>query len=262
MPNRNAFASILVTFIVTTVVVSVVLHFLQPASGLGVRVLPLGQIAPAVGVLVCGLAFPGAIASMMPVAVSRRQVVAHLILGVVAVALYGGLLTAITAALGLPLQGVALVAGVPFGLALVIQVVVVVATEVGYRGLLQPLLERHTSRLLACIAVGLMWGVLHLEALVAGPGIAVGVIAASVILSILLGYLGNGSRGQRLVVTVLVHWLMSVVLLLIIGDRWGDLAATLANLMALGVTTSIFMLMFHLAQRRRAQARENDAAAH
>ena len=80
--------------------------------------------------------------------------------------------------------------------------------ELGWRGYLQPVLQQPLQQDQASIIIGIIWGVWHLPFYVfSGPGadrggaLTFGIfILSSVLLSVLLGRMFNGSRGSVLIV--------------------------------------------------------------
>lgn len=203
-------------------------------------------VAPAVAAGATWLVGRRALAIMLPAAVPRRQVIAHTVLGVAAAGVLVGVV-ALGAAL-LPVDAVdataptlpTLLLAVPFAFAL----------ELGWRGLLQPLVESRIARIWACIAVGVVWAAWRLEVDDEATSI-VGTLVASVALSVLLGYLGNGAWWQRWITAGVVQSILSIGLAFVAGtDPTGAVSLVVAG--ASVVIAIVWMLMFRAAQRRRA----------
>lgn len=203
-------------------------------------------LAPAVAAGITWLVGRRVLAIMLPAPVRRQQMVAHTILGVTAAGLLVGLV-----ALGLVL----LPAGAadlrpPTVTTLLLAVPFAFALELGWRGLLQPLVESRIARIWACVAVGVVWAAWRLEVDDAAASI-VGTLVASIALSVLLGYLGNGSWWQRWITAGVVQSVLSIGLAFVAGtDQSGGASLVVAG--ASVVVAVAWMLMFRAAQRRRA----------
>lgn len=209
-------------------------------------------LAPAIAAGVTWLLGRRALGIMLPAPVRRQQVVAHTVLGIAA----AGLLVALVA-LGVVLlpAGVADVTG-PTLQTLALAVPLAFALELGWRGVLQPLVESRIARIWACVVVGVVWAAWRLEVDDEATSI-VGTLVTSIALSVLLGYLGNGSWWQRWITAGAVQSFLSVGLALIAGtDPNGAVSLVVAG--ASVVIAVAWMLMFRAAQRRRA-ARAADA---
>lgn len=250
-------------FTIVTGVVSVVLDIVQDLSGFAHGYIALAAFGPAIGALVA-FALSGArsdkreaFRALLPSAVSTRQVVAHLILGVAASAVFFGLMLAALAIMGVPALWPSAVAGVPIVVVLIGLLVGAFLQEIGWRGFLQPLLELTGSRFLATLIVGAVWGfwVVQLFPMANNFVAVASVFVGTMALSVLLGYFGNGSPAQRVLAATVVHWLVASVLLLLVGAGFAPISAgsALAFLLAIGVTAVVFMTMFVSAQRKRAR---------
>jgi membrane protease YdiL (CAAX protease family) len=265
-PAPRAFLAPTLTFVLATFVASGALLLLQPVSGIDPSVLALVQLGPAVGAGATLAVFRGRLAPLLPDAVPRRQVVAHLVLAFAACLLYWGVLVAVLLVQGEPLEGVHATAGVPFVLLLLTYLVGAAGEEIGWRGMLQPLLENRFSLLSASVVTGLVWGAWHVQIFTAGPVVIVGFLLATVALSVLMGHFGRGTVRQRVALATLVHWLVNLALLVTLGDRHSTPGGTVANAIAALVTTAVFMAMFAAAQRKRGRSalvarRTQDVAA-
>ncbi|MCW4386260.1 CPBP family glutamic-type intramembrane protease [Salinibacterium sp. SYSU T00001] len=263
---ERAFAPLIV-FALVAGLVSVGLDIWQDLSGFGAGVLPLAGLGPAVGALAGWAAGRGTLRDLMPAPVGQRQVVAHLVLGLVASAVLVGLLFA-----GVALAGVdwpttdATPDAIPFGITIGGVIVAAALQELGIRGFAQPILELTGSRLFATVLIGLVWGFWVVQLFpMQNTALTVGaVVLAVAAFAVLLGYLGNGSVGQRLGVAILVHAIVASALTVVTGGGVVTQPVALAFLAASVVTTLVFMAMFVVAQRRRAARRlaaNDDAAA-
>lgn len=244
-----------ITFAIVTGITSVVLDVVQDLGGIAVGVVSLASLGPALGALAVWIFHRATVAELMPAPVARRQFIAHLVLGVVAALVFAGLLFGITEMQIRVLPPAA--DAPPAWLAIPGLLLGALLQELGWRATLQPLLERGGSRLLACLGVGLLWGFWWVQLLSVEPSVvAIGsVMLASLALSVLLGYFGNGSPLQRAAAATLVHWLVVTALYLIVGPGMLDDSGALAYLIAIGVTAVVFMAMFVAAQRKRAKRR-------
>lgn len=265
-PAPRAFLAPTLTFVLATFAASGALLLLQPVSGIDPSVLALVQLGPAVGAGVTLAVFRGRLAPLLPDAVPRRQVIAHLVLAFAACLLYGGVLVAVLLVQGEPLDGAHGVAGVPFVVLTLTYLLGAVGEEIGWRGMLQPLLENRFSLLAASVVTGLVWGAWHVQIFTAGPVVIVGFLLATVALSVLMGHFGRGTVRQRVALATVVHWLVNLALLVTLGDRHQAPDGTVANAIAALVTTAVFMAMFAAAQRKRGRSalvarRTQDVAA-
>ena len=246
----------LVIFAVTAGIVSVVLDVWQDLSGVAAGVLPLAALGPAVGALAAWASHRRTLEGLWPAPVARRQVIAHLVLGVVASAVFLGLTLAVLALAGVALPVAEFgVEGVPAVVTIVGIIVAVALQELAIRGFAQPILELAGSRLLATIIIGLVWGFwvvqmfpMHDTALTVGA-----VVLAVTAFAVLLGHLGNGSVLQRVALTTVVHAIVAVAVALMAGAREITQPVALALLAASAITTIVFMAMFAAAQKKRAR---------
>ena len=100
------------------------------------------------------------------------------------------------------------------------------------------------------VVVGVVWAAWRLEVDDEATSI-LGTLVASVALSVLLGYLGNGSWWQRWITAGVVQSILSIGLAFVAGtDPTGTVSLVVAG--ASVVIAVAWMLMFRAAQRRRA----------
>ncbi|GAA2172040.1 hypothetical protein GCM10009846_08400 [Agrococcus versicolor] len=229
------------TYVVTVFTAGGLVRLLDPAAASDAP--SLLWLAPALAAGVTWLIGRRALAIMLPGPVSRRQLVAHTILGVGAAIV---LLVLVAIGLAFVPHRDAPSAVVPILLA---AVPLAVAFELGWRGVLQPLVESRIGRLWASVGVGVVWAAWRLE--VDETSTLLGTIVTSIALSVLLGYLGNGSWWQRWITAGVVQAIVSVGLVLLAGvDHTGGASLVVAG--ASVVTAAIWLVMFRVAQRRRA----------
>lgn len=245
------------TFAVVSGITSVALDITQDLTGFAVGLISLAAFGPALGALAAWTFHRTTLPRLLPAAVTTRQVVAHLVLGVAASAVFFALLLGMTALLGGTPVWPADVAGVPIAVVLAGLLIGALLQELGWRGILQPLVEHAGNRLVATIVVGAVWGfwVVQLFPIANTFAAVTSVVAATIVLSVLLGHFGNGSTTQRVLAATIVHWLVAASLVLVLGYGAISTEGALAFLVAIGVTTVIFMAMFVAAQRKRARRR-------
>ncbi len=246
-----------VAFVVATVVLGLVLRFVQDRTGLGGDQFRLAALAPLLGALAVSPVMRDRrqMLGLLPVAVSRAQTRAHTILGLGAVVVVAVLVLVGLALTGRPVGsdlgglGPTLLVLGPILLAGSL------AQEVGWRGVLQPMLERLWSRPVAVAVTSAAFGAWAVWALEV-PGALLAPAAVAVLaLSVLLGYLGNGSVSQRLVTVVPAHWLVAVVLALLVGERLLERDLLVVVALVLAATAAAFLAAFVKARRARARAR-------
>lgn len=221
--------------------------------------LTLAQFGPALGALATWLVFRRRLKALLPEPVPGRQVAAHTVLTVAAVAVFAAIAAAFALGAGRELEGVGAVGGTPFALYLLLQLVGAAGEEIGWRGFMQPLLERRTARLAAASLTGLVWALWHVQILAAAPLVAASFVVSTVAFAILLGYMGDGSLWQRTATAAVGHWLINVALHAVAGDRVNEAPQVYVTVVAAVVTTALFMLLF--ARARAARARRGEAAA-
>lgn len=83
-----------------------------------------------------------------------------------------------------------------------------VLSEMGYRGLLQPTLERRWPRVVSSLVTGVVWGVAQAPTLTDRLADALTLVALTVATSVLIGSLAVGSRHQRALLAGAMHWLL------------------------------------------------------
>jgi membrane protease YdiL (CAAX protease family) len=225
------------------------------------ELLTLAQFGPALGALVTWLIFRKRLKALLPQAVSRKQVIAHTVLMVAAVALFAAIILVAALASDESIAGVSAVAGAPFVLYLVLQLIGATGEEIGWRGLMQPLLETKTGRLAASAATGLVWALWHVQLFTAGAAVALAFVVSTVAFAILLGYMGNGSFWQRVATAAIGHWLINVALHTIAGERTNEAPQVYFTAAAAVVTTAVFMALFAGAQRARRRKTALEPAA-
>ncbi|WP_432015464.1 CPBP family intramembrane glutamic endopeptidase [Streptomyces cucumeris] len=198
-----------------------VLAAVQPATGIPTQVVQLTQFGPALAVAVAALVWP-----------SRTR-------GLLSGSAEGG------AAPGLPLLATApliifLSAGAyavlsgaahatdpltlhhPFLLIALAQLVGACGEEIGWRCFLQPLLRTRFGPFTASVAVGVLWGLWHVQALAGSPAYAAGFLLATTAMSIVLGLALDQARGPvRLLCAGAFHALVNLGMLCFMDEEKG-----------------------------------------
>ncbi|WP_181696605.1 type II CAAX endopeptidase family protein [Nocardia sp. GTS18] len=209
-------------YVATTLAASVFFLAVQPLSGIDPAVLSLVQFAPAAGALVTWLVFRKTVAAVLPAAVSGRRVAGNVAAMVAVCVGYWSMLMVAAVVSGTATVGAAAVGSVPFVVFLVVQLLGAGGEEIGWRGLMQPMLESRIARLGAVSVTGAVWALWHVQALTAGPVVAVCFFVATMAFAMVLGYLGTGSFGQRVLVASVGHWLINIAGYLLAGDATTD----------------------------------------
>lgn len=248
----RGYAVSLVLFVVITIGATFGLQVVEAAYAIGGGAIQWHQFGPLIGAAVTSLIVPATTRPDPPKPVARKQWIAHTILGIVAAGLFSllvwiGLLLTQVPGVDLTRAGFGTVV-----IAMLGGLIGAAAQEVGWRGFLQPTLESRMPRIGAAVIVGLVWSLWYVNAYT-DLLTAVLLFATYVPLSILLGYLGNGSIVQRVLTTALVHWLITLPVTFLAGIGGMVVQAVVAA--SAIVITAVFMAMFVVAtKRRRARA--------
>ncbi|GEM29474.1 hypothetical protein NN3_04810 [Nocardia neocaledoniensis NBRC 108232] len=209
-------------YVLSTLAASGILLAVQRPSGIDPAALSLVQFGPAVGALVTWLMFRRTVVRVLPTAVSRRWVGVNLA-GIVAVCVaYWLLITGAAVVSGTAIVGPAAVGGVPFVVFVVLQFVGAGGEEVGWRGVMQPMLESRMAKAAAVSVTGVTWALWHVQAFTAGAVVTVCFFVATMAFAVVLGYLGTGSCWQRVLVAAVGHGLINVAGYLLAGDSTLD----------------------------------------
>ncbi|WP_067838547.1 CPBP family intramembrane glutamic endopeptidase [Nocardia lijiangensis] len=206
-------------YVLSTLAASVVLLAVQPHSGIDPAALSLVQFAPTLGVLATWLTFRKTVTGLLPAAVPSRRVGASVVAVVTACVLFWLLITMAAVVSGTALVGPAAVGGLPFAVFLLLQFLGAGGEEIGWRGLMQPILESRMTRFAAVSATGVTWALWHVQAFAAGLVIAVCFFVSTMAFAIVLGYLSNGSFHQRVLIASIGHWLINIAGYLLAGDN-------------------------------------------
>ncbi len=209
-------------YVVSTLTASVILLAAQPHSGIDRAALSLVQFGPALGALITWPAFRTTVSRLLPAPVPARRVGVNVLAMVAACVAFWLLITGATLLVDIDLVGPVAVGGVPFAVFVLFQLVGACGEEIGWRGLMQPLLESRMGKFAAVTVTGAAWALWHVQAFVAGPVVAACFFVSVLGFAIILGYLGTGSFGQRVLVATIGHWLINVAMYLLAGDNTTD----------------------------------------
>ncbi|WP_166436039.1 CPBP family intramembrane glutamic endopeptidase [Cellulomonas shaoxiangyii] len=210
---------VLLVFLGVSALASALLAAVQGAVGPPTDVLVLTQLATAVGALVTWLLWRGRL--VLP-PVRTRGWRAPLLTSLAVAVVVGAVLWLVQAAgagTWPPLDHATL--GAPLVVVLAAQLVGAAGEEVGWRGLVQPVLETRLRLLPAALVTGLMFGLGHVHVLAAGIGVYALFLVSAVGLSVALAVVTAGRAVlQRVVLATVLHWLVNVVML--VGFSGGD----------------------------------------
>ncbi|MDI9903028.1 CPBP family intramembrane metalloprotease [Rhodococcus sp. IEGM 1409] len=93
------------------------------------------------------------------------------------------------------------------------------AEEIGWRGIVQPLLESRIGPVRAMIVTGAVFGLGHVYVLASGVAVYVLFVVAAMGLSIIFGALTTGlSLGHRTLVATVAHWVLNLGLIVFFSD--------------------------------------------
>ncbi|MCJ0904238.1 CPBP family intramembrane glutamic endopeptidase [Rhodococcus sp. ARC_M6] len=226
------------TFLLVSAATSPILALLQNISGLDPQTLRLTQFSTLVGALVVLAAWRGRL--VLP-KVTRSGFVVPIVAGAAAA---GGMFAGIWALDRLTPQhwGVLDVATLPNSIAVVLVAALfgAAAEEIGWRGIVQPLLETRTGAIPSMIGTGLLFGVGHFYVASEGPLVYLLFVVGATAMSVIFGTLSAGRTiFGRTVVATMAHWFVNIGLLLFFSD--GDASAVwMAQLAAASVVVAGF----------------------
>jgi membrane protease YdiL (CAAX protease family) len=252
---------VIVTFLVVAGIASPLLGLLQTLTHLDPSVLRLTQFSTAVGALIVwgiwrkSLRFPP---------ISKKGIVTPLI---VAVGLSIGMVLVLHLLQTLesrtwPIIDPSTLAA-PLIVTIGVQLVGAAGEEVGWRGIVQPLLETRMAPIWAAIITGLLFGVGHFYVLGAGLLVFIVFVISAVGLSLALAATTlRRSVGERIAIASVFHWLVNMALL--IGFSNGDqtllwIANTAIATCLIGGICVPFILR---AQGTRLRERSSDSRDH
>lgn len=201
--TRPRIAAPLTCYLVTTFVASGLLLLVQQLTGFDPNLLVLPMFGPAVGVLVTRLALARRTGPLAPARVDRAAFGRAIGWAVGLVALGAVVLVGLAAWGGTPPTG----ALPPHGLVMTfvaLQLVGAFGEELGWRGFLQPTLERRLPRVGAALLTGAIWAVWHVQNLADPLAFAV-FLGSCLALSLAFAAVTVGGPLQRATVAALLH---------------------------------------------------------
>ncbi|MFB7877941.1 CPBP family intramembrane glutamic endopeptidase [Nocardia sp. NPDC056064] len=218
-PTAASIRAAVGVYLLATLVASMFFLAVQPHSGIHPAALSLVQFAPAVGALVTWLLFRRTVSGSRPTAVPSRRVGLRVVAMVVVCVGFGLLITVAAAVSGIAPVGTAAVGGVPFAVFVLLQLLGAAGEEIGWRGLLQPLLESRTTNLAAITITGATWALWHVQAFTSDPATACYFTLSTMSFALVLGTLTIGTLGQRVLIATTGHWLINIACYLLAGDN-------------------------------------------
>lgn len=232
----------LVVFLVVSAAASPLLSILQAGLKVDPELLRFETFATAVGAAVVWLAFPAArqVPEVTRTGTGRALVLALLL--AVALTVVLGLLSVGQGRPWPALDPHTLPA--PLGVVLAVQVLGAAGEEVGWRGVVQPLLERRLPVAAAGVVTGLFFGLGHFYVAAAGAAVYAVFVLSAVALSVTLAVLTTGrSLTARVVVATCFHWAVNTALLLGFSDGDESLAWIASTTVAAGVVAALALLL-------------------
>ncbi|MHC5908277.1 lysostaphin resistance A-like protein [Streptomyces sp. S6] len=195
----------------------------QPATGISEEVVQLTQFGPAFGVGVAAVLWPARTRELLVGVKTQRDDSTSLLLAPFAIiALSAGPYALLTGAAHATDPRTLHHA---FPLIVVAQLVGACGEEIGWRCFLQPLLRTRYTALGASVAVGVAWGLWHVQVLAQAPAYAAGFLLATVAMSVLLGLALESSGGvRRLLLAGGFHTLVNLGMLLFMDEETGRTA--------------------------------------
>jgi membrane protease YdiL (CAAX protease family) len=194
----------------------------QPATGIPTEVVQLTQFGPAAGVATVALLWPGRIRGRLAGALPGRPArgtggtaLALLLTAPLIIAVSTGLYAAAKGSV--PFTDPTSLRD-PFALIVVAQLIGACGEEIGWRCLLQPLLRTRFGPLTASALVGLVWGLWHVQAFSHAPAYAIGFLAATTAMSVVLGLALERVRANRLLLAGGFHTLVNLGMLVFLDD--------------------------------------------
>ncbi len=193
-------------FALVTLVVTIIFALVQQKAGWSYEKITLPQLAPAVAVLVMFLIWrelPARLNFHFDGTVAIRSAMAFVIpLGLFGVAHIVGRQFGVEAKITSNLLGLlpVMIAGMIVG---------ALGEEIGWRGLMQPLLEKRYALLVASILVGLVWGLWHVGHYKNGALFMFAFLLVTISASIIVAWLLRGTD-YNLIIASLFHLAVNI----------------------------------------------------
>lgn len=202
---------------------------LQQLLGLDLVIIEIVQLAPTIGVLavlLLGLLLrrPVRDTQARPASpIAPRMLLAVLLpIMIMTVASLGFVLTSGDVALVSPLS-----LSAPFALILMAQLVGACAEEYGWRGYLQPTLQRRIGLVPAAVVIGILWGAWHIQIFSLGAAYVAAFLLSTVAMSIIMAVLNERLTWGRTLVAGVFHFVINIGMLLSLREESGDVASQL-----------------------------------
>lgn len=247
--NRKMIVIITVYYVVTCLAASI-FGSLQPVTHIPEVVLQITQFGPTLGVLAVWLLFRKRNALPMATGLSFRRDILRRIFGAMALTLLIFAISLLVFRLfGKDAQYVSPASlRQPFWLIVGAQLVGAAGEEFGWRCFLQSYLQTKFSVVSSSTIVGLLWGMWHIGIFAEGLVFAGAFIVFTVALSIAMGELLRGARGNNLVVATVFHAAVNLGLLLLFNEESGSVFAALTIAAACGLV-AVGAVVYNKRQR-------------
>ena len=124
--------------------------------------------------------------------------------------------------------------------------------ELGWRCLLQPLLRRRYSTIVASSLVGLLWAVWHVPVFTQGVSIVSAFVIGAVAMSVIMGLAIERGGGHNLLIAATLHALDNLGTLFLAGDdASGDATASWASALVWALAATAWVLVDRRTHRRQ-----------
>ncbi|MFC9294232.1 CPBP family intramembrane glutamic endopeptidase [Streptomyces sp. NPDC057011] len=241
-------------FLVVAFAASGVLGAVQPALGVPSEVVQLTQFGPAAGVAVLAVFQRERVAGLLRGGGLRGAGRAGALLAMAALVVAPAVLAYAGYAGGAGGGGWFTRPGVlghPFALIVVAQLIGACGEEIGWRCLLQPLLRTRFGPVSSSVAVGVLWGVWHVQVFAQRPAYAAAFLAATTGMSVVLGLALDGTGGvYRLLLAGGFHALVNLGMLLFLDEEAGGVLA----MVCFGASSLVAALLAVVLRAARAGA--------
>ncbi|GLZ78465.1 hypothetical protein Afil01_32720 [Actinorhabdospora filicis] len=202
-------------FYTIAILASGALASIQPATHIPGEVLQLVQLGPAIAVAILALLWRRRITPALAGTIGgRARPIAVLLTGPAIIAAASAAYALIRSRSGFEAPEH------PFALIAVAQFAGACAEEIGWRGLLQPLLRARFGLLTSSVTVGVMWAAWHVQVFAQDPLYAASFVLAAVSMSVVLGIALDHS-GHRLLLAGTFHTLINLGMLLFMDEETG-----------------------------------------
>jgi membrane protease YdiL (CAAX protease family) len=242
--NRRAMGPILV-FLVVSAAASPLLSLMQAGSAIDPVVFQLTVLSTAVGAAVVWVIWRGRLAYPPTV---KRGLARPLLGGAAAIAVLAGLLFELAHAQHAPWRTAGMGdLGGPLAILLLVQLLGAGAEEVGWRGLVQPLLETRLRPALAALITGALFAVGHFYLAFSISALAFTLfVAAATAMSLLLAVFTLGrSFADRVAIATVLHFLINMATFGLFSDGDGSVLyfADLATVFGVGGVIALAIML-------------------